>query len=52
MKSKVESNLDERAQGHLREEAANQRSIRHAPDTYATLHPGAARYYQEQGALK
>lgn len=27
-------------------------SIRHAPDTYAPLHPGAARYYQEQGVLK
>jgi len=27
-------------------------SIRHAPDTHAPLHPGASRYYQEQGVLK
>jgi hypothetical protein len=27
-------------------------SIRHAPDTYAPLHPGAARYYRERGVLK
>jgi uncharacterized protein len=27
-------------------------SIRHAPDTFAPLHPGAARYYREMGALK
>jgi len=27
-------------------------SIRHAPETSAPLHPGAARYYKEQGVLK
>lgn len=27
-------------------------SIRHAPETSAPLHPGAARYYQEQGVLR
>jgi uncharacterized protein len=27
-------------------------STRHAPDTYATLHPGAAKYYRELGVLK
>ena len=27
-------------------------SIRHAPETSAPLHPGAARYYREQGVLK
>ncbi|HLH78219.1 MAG TPA: TAXI family TRAP transporter solute-binding subunit [Candidatus Binataceae bacterium] len=27
-------------------------SIRHAPETHAPLHPGAARYYREQGVLK
>ena len=27
-------------------------STRHAPDTYAPLHPGAARYYRELGVLK
>lgn len=27
-------------------------SVRHAPETSAPLHPGAARYYREQGVLK
>jgi uncharacterized protein len=27
-------------------------SVRHAPETPTPLHPGAARYYREQGALK
>jgi TRAP-type uncharacterized transport system substrate-binding protein len=27
-------------------------SIRHAPDTFAPLHPGAERYYRELGVLK
>jgi TRAP-type uncharacterized transport system substrate-binding protein len=27
-------------------------SVRHAPKSTATLHPGAARYYREQGVLK
>jgi len=27
-------------------------SIRHAPDTFAPLHPGAQRYYREVGVLK
>jgi TRAP-type uncharacterized transport system substrate-binding protein len=27
-------------------------SVRHAPDTYAPVHPGAARYYREMGVLK
>jgi uncharacterized protein len=27
-------------------------SIRHAPETYAPLHPGAARYYRDEGVLK
>jgi uncharacterized protein len=27
-------------------------SVRHAPETSAPLHPGAARYYKEQGVLK
>lgn len=27
-------------------------SIRHAPDTFAPLHPGAERYYREMGVMK
>ncbi len=27
-------------------------SIRHAPDTYAPIHPGAAQYYRQLGVLK
>lgn len=27
-------------------------SLRHAPETYAPLHPGAERYYREMGVLK
>jgi TRAP-type uncharacterized transport system substrate-binding protein len=27
-------------------------SVRHAPETFAPLHPGAERYYREAGALK
>jgi hypothetical protein len=27
-------------------------SVRHAPETSAPLHPGAARYYKEQGVLQ
>jgi TRAP-type uncharacterized transport system substrate-binding protein len=27
-------------------------AVRHAPETPTPLHPGAARYYREQGALK